>query len=226
MNKTLSLDTPKLFIVRRISTARDVSNQELATNGLAIGNNLDNTDSSVFHWKREEDGTKSRQYKIPQGKWPVYLAKSEEELSERFLKEQPDGSVVYIAEIDLEKHKLGTNVPFEYQYSWEAEIKKPETTLSIATGENGEFYLSADTPKTELQPGLASRFDNDGRLTINDSFGGEFYLDEYRTPEDLENERIFRFESGKPKEITEEIRMLREDQELTREFRGSIGRLK
>ena len=97
--------------------------------------------------------------------------------------------------------------------------------MKLEVGENGKFYLSADTSKTELQPDLAYRFDDNNRLMMNGSFGGEFYLDQYKSPEDLENERIFRFVSGRPVETTHEILRLRESQEQRGEIRRSFRRV-
>ncbi|NQT49846.1 hypothetical protein HQ571_04090 [Candidatus Kuenenbacteria bacterium] len=220
MQKTVQLEKPRLFVIRIISQVRNATNQELADHGLAIGNNLDNEPLSPRHkWKQDEDGKRSRYYRIPDGKWPVYIALSKElALKNLFLKNRPDGSVTYIAELDIEKHQLGTNVAFEHQDPGEPLAVIKETTLRIEEGADGKFCLRTDVPKDKLMANLRDRFDDEGKLQGNEKLGGEFYLDDYNSPSDFENEWIYRVKDGKPVEITSEIALLRENNEARAEI--------
>ncbi|MEK7497406.1 MAG: hypothetical protein AAB656_00620, partial [Patescibacteria group bacterium] len=163
----------------------------------------------------DKDGTRSRQYNTLRGKWPVYIADNEEQITNRYLQGGGiDGKVVYVAEIDLEKDLLGTNVSWEYQYpQQEGPLGYPQTVLRVVEDKNG-FYLVTETDKNLLQPGLGSRFDDGGKLMIDDNFGGEFYLNNYGGHPTLENEHIYRFKEGKPVEITREVETIREAGEL------------
>lgn len=223
---SLTLNNKQVLAVRVISPyGRAVTDRELAQQGLAIGNNLDNDRRSrAFQWSRDQDGTLSRQYNIRQGRWPVYLVSDPAELKERFLdKDGREGKIIYTTLVNLDELRLGRNVAFEYQYPHSTEpLRKPDTLLRVEESDEG-FHLVAETDRNRLQPDLRRSLDEEGRV---DSFNGEYFLDNFQNPNQLEGEKIFRFVDGKYKDITDEVHRLRkESNEAQREITDPARRL-
>lgn len=222
----LKLNSQKIFIVRHIHPYKSaVSDEEIARKGLAIGNNWDSdVDHEAYQWKPINQygtgaGVLSREYNMPAGKWPVYLARDLEHAKAKFLVEKrEEGNVLYIAEIDLKNVHIGTNVPFEYLEKDETgKLKFATTTLYVEQDETGEFYLITNRGLETLQAGLEHRFDSNGKLKDDGKLNGEFYLDDYKGLSQIENERIYRVRDGQYVEITSEINRIRERTESQRE---------
>ncbi|QQS15406.1 MAG: hypothetical protein IPK84_03480 [Candidatus Moraniibacteriota bacterium] len=231
-DKILKLNNTRIYVVRSIHPyTRTVTDEELAKKGIGIGNDWDSdTDHAAYQWKMVDHygsgmGVMSREYNMPVGKWSVYLAKDLEHAKNKFLKEKKkEGDVLYIAEIDLIKVKLGKNLPFEYMEKDEnGKLKYAETALEIdSDNEAGEYHLVSQRSLETLQAGLKCGFDSTGRLKDDGNLFGEFYLDNYKDPSQIEKEYIFRVKEGEHVEITSEIKRLRGEMESQKERLSSF----
>lgn len=208
-----------IFAIRFFNSRVSPSDENLALHGMAIGNNLDNYKRSRTEFDTFGSAVPLIEFKIPAGKWPVYLAK---DLESALRRAQPGdsglnpdfpGAVCYIAEIDPSILELGLNLPY-YQPSRLFHF----TLLSPMLHNNGTLVLKSKWAIDELNNELRQHFNNEGVLvsSLNGKYTGEFYLDNYICPEQFISERIFRvLPSGEIAEVTAEIQEIRRGGELS-----------
>lgn len=213
-----------IFAIRFFNSIVSPSDKALALHGMAIGNNLDNYKRSCTEFDTFGSAVPLIEFKIPAGKWPVYLAQDLESALRRTqpgdygLSRNRPGAVCYIAEIDPSILKLGLNLPY-YQPSRLFHF----TLLSPMVDNNDTLVLKSEWPIDELNNELRQHFNDEGVLvsSLNGKYTGEFYLDNYIGPEQFMSERIFRMlPNDEIAEVTTEIQEIRRGgEELSNQFK-------
>lgn len=169
-----------------------VPNRWLATKGLAIGNDLDKEKSThhVGTW-------------ISKGSWPVYVITDKNQADYLMSKRDwliPAGSVVYVANIDLDELEIGTNIAFCIN-------GKESVQLHTVACKNG-YWLCANEDINDACDELRMRFDQDRRLQSVET-GDEFFIMNYKGFRQLKNEIIYRSNGENFIDVTSQVLKLR-----------------